>query len=69
MAPLLVNSKLKKYARISSRESLGLLDIHRVYSTLASEDQTQITTQFEAFSSKDAAVEWLFSDQAQDHSF
>ncbi|WP_207431526.1 hypothetical protein [Sabulibacter ruber] len=62
MTPLLMESPLRKYARVSSKESIGLLDIHRIYSTLSSRPDLEKRTQFETFTNKDTALEWLFSD-------
>ncbi|MBC3541139.1 hypothetical protein ACFSC6_03085 [Rufibacter sediminis] len=66
MKPILIKSTLKKYARISSKESISLLDIHRIYSALNDEQDPNLKTHFESFTSKDAALDWLFSDFEQD---
>ncbi|RNI22002.1 hypothetical protein [Rufibacter latericius] len=67
MKPLLMTSPLKKYARLSSMESISLLDIHRIYSSLTDEQEIEVKTQFESFTSKEAALDWLFSEFGQEH--
>ncbi|WP_210465711.1 MULTISPECIES: hypothetical protein [Rufibacter] len=62
MKPLLRTSSLKKYARLSSMESINLLDIHRIYSSIAEDDKGEFKTQFESFTSKQAALDWLFAE-------
>ncbi|RNI28255.1 hypothetical protein EFA69_19520 [Rufibacter immobilis] len=67
VTPLLAASKLRKYARLSSKESIDLLDIHRIYETLSSQTNFTAITKFESFTSKEAAQEWLFSDYGEVH--
>ena len=66
MTPKLLESPLKKYARLSTKESIGLLDIHRIYSALSSQQAIDFRTKFETFTSREAALEWLFLDFEQD---
>ncbi|GGK85303.1 hypothetical protein ACD591_20045 [Rufibacter glacialis] len=69
MAPLLQISPLKKFARLSSKESIALLDMHRIYNTLANLQEVSLKTKFESFTTKEAAQEWLFSEYELDHAF
>ncbi|WP_205504371.1 hypothetical protein [Rufibacter psychrotolerans] len=66
MTPLLMASPLRKYARLSTKESIGLLDFHRIYSALSSSPDLEARTQFEAFTDKDSALEWLFADYKEE---
>ncbi|GAB2533570.1 hypothetical protein [Rufibacter soli] len=58
IVPLILSSPLKKYARLTTKQSIGMLDIHRISSNLPEEAETQL----ENFTNKDAALNWLFSD-------
>ncbi|KAA3437062.1 hypothetical protein [Rufibacter hautae] len=62
MKPLLRTSSLKKYARLSSMESINLLDVDRIYSSLTEDAKGDLKTQFESFTNKQAALSWLFAD-------
>lgn len=62
MGPLLSQSKLLKFARITNRESMALLDTHRVYTELERSVSFKIDTELQIFSDKEEAMEWLFAD-------
>ncbi|AKQ45107.1 hypothetical protein TH63_04795 [Rufibacter radiotolerans] len=58
MAPLFLSSSIKKYARLTTKQGVGMLDIHRISSNLPGDAEAQL----ENFTNKDAALDWLFSD-------
>ncbi|MEJ8757237.1 hypothetical protein WG947_09540 [Pontibacter sp. H259] len=58
--PILPNSKLKKFARISTVESIALMDVARIYSSMDKLSALTIKTQTEVFINKEDALEWLF---------
>jgi hypothetical protein len=62
MAPLLKKSYLKKFARLTTKESLLLLDVIRVYDMVNQWTELGIETKLEMFTNKEDAINWLFSD-------
>ena len=62
MAPLLQKTKLVKFARLTTIESLSLLDATQVYGKLEKLTHLKIKTALELFTDKDVALDWLFSD-------
>jgi len=62
MTPLLLKSELIKFARISNKESMSLLDIQRVYSELNNLGPQRPATELEVFLTKEDALLWLFGD-------
>ena len=62
MAPLLKKSSLKKFARLTTKESLLLLDVVRVYDMLNQLKDLEIETKLEMFTNKEDAMNWLFTD-------
>ena len=62
MAPLLKTSNLKKFARLTTEESLALLDVVRVYNMVEQLTELGITTKLELFTTKEAALNWLMKD-------
>lgn len=61
--PLLPDSHLVKFARITSIESIALMDTARIYSSLEHMQGTELKTQLEIFTDKESALEWLFRDE------
>jgi hypothetical protein len=68
MKPLLMISSLKKFARLSSKESIGLMDVHRIYNTISETEGNNLFVQLESFSNKEAALDWLFSEYGKESS-
>ncbi|MGV3586985.1 MAG: hypothetical protein ACO1OF_08300 [Adhaeribacter sp.] len=64
MVPLLQQSNLAKFARLTTEESLAQLDIIRVYNMVEQLTELGINTKLELFTSKEAAMEWLFEEEA-----
>jgi hypothetical protein len=62
MAPLLLNSNLIKFARVSNKESASLLDIHRIHSELRMMNNSNPLVELEIFLDKEQAMTWLFFD-------
>ncbi|QHL86794.1 hypothetical protein GU926_04795 [Nibribacter ruber] len=63
MMPLLRQSKLHRFARLVTKESLELMDIVQVYDKLTvGSEALGIKTRFELFLDKEDALEWLFAD-------
>ncbi|GAB3200017.1 hypothetical protein ABID22_003042 [Pontibacter aydingkolensis] len=62
MAPYLGSTSVKKFARLSTKESIALMDVSRIYTSIEQLKNIQVTTQFEVFLSEEAALEWLFEE-------
>lgn len=60
MVPLLGNSRLIKFARINSQESLTLLDIDRILAALELSPHIRYGQQIAIFMDKQEALSWLF---------
>ncbi|MBC5772708.1 hypothetical protein H8S95_01420 [Pontibacter sp. KCTC 32443] len=59
VAPLLPKVALKKFARLSTLESLSLMDSTRIYAMLE-QLPFERNTQLEVFTTTEEALEWLF---------
>ena len=62
MAPVLKKSRLVKFARLTTPEGMLMMDVTRLYDMVGKMTELGITTKLEMFTSKEAALEWLFSD-------
>jgi hypothetical protein len=62
MAPVLKKSRLVKFARLTTPEGMLMMDVARLYDMVGKLTALGITTKLEMFTSKEAALEWLFSD-------
>ncbi|WP_181307086.1 hypothetical protein [Rufibacter sp. XAAS-G3-1] len=62
MKPVLKTSSLMKFARISLKESIGLMDIHRIFNGFTTDESLHLSTKLESFTNKEAALDWLFSE-------
>jgi hypothetical protein len=60
MVPLLFTSKLLKFARINSEESLSLLDVDRILQNLEAVAGIKYTDYVALFLNRQKAVDWLF---------
>ncbi|MBC5991998.1 hypothetical protein [Pontibacter cellulosilyticus] len=60
VAPLLKKSTLKKFARVTTKEGLALMDATRIYSGIEQQRDFEVKTKFELFISKEAALDWLY---------
>lgn len=58
--PLLPKSNLLKFARVNTVESIALMDVARICTTLEQLPEFTLKTQLEVFSSKESALNWLF---------
>ncbi|MER2997566.1 hypothetical protein [Pontibacter populi] len=58
--PLLPKANLLKFARVNTLESIALMDGARVCNTIEQLPEFKLKTQLEVFSSKEAALNWLF---------
>lgn len=61
MAPVLKQSQLVKFARLTTQEGMLMMDAARLYEMVGKLTALGITTQLEMFTSKEAALEWLLS--------
>jgi len=62
MAPVLKKSQLVKFARLTTQEGMLMMDVARIYTMVEKLTALGISTKLEMFTSKEAALEWLFSD-------
>ena len=58
--PLFKNVSLKKFARITTKEGIALMDASRIYSGIEQQTEFEVKTKFELFISKEAALDWLY---------
>ena len=61
--PLLPKMALLKFARVNTLESIALMDGARVCRQLEQLPEFKLKAQLEVFSSKEAALDWLFDGQ------
>lgn len=59
---MLRESHLLNIARITTAESLMLLDVAWVIDLVGKLTELKVNTKLEIFTEKEAALEWLFSD-------
>ena len=62
MTPVLKKSQLVKFARLTTPEGMLMMDVARLYNMVEKLTALGITTKLEMFTSREAALEWLFSD-------
>lgn len=62
IAPRLKESQLVKFARLSTPESLALLDVVRIYDMVVKLVGIDLKDKMEVFTDKEAALHWLFAD-------
>ena len=62
IVPKLKESQLVKFARLSTPESLALLDVVRIYDMVVKLVDVDLKDKMEVFTDKEAALEWLFAD-------
>ena len=62
MAPLLKKTSLLKFARLTTPESLMLLDATQVYEKVGKIKDLGSKVELELFTDKEVALTWLFSD-------
>ncbi len=65
IAPLFRNTQLMMFARLTSHTNLELLDAVQIISRVEKLRDLNINTQFELFTGKKEALNWLFSDLNQ----
>ena len=63
IAPYLKTTPIKKFARVTTKESYAMMDISRVYDSIKLLKDIQVSTQFDSFFSVEEALEWLFEDE------
>ncbi len=59
--PLISQSSLEKFARVSTKEGFAMMDISRVYASIEKLYGLNSKPEFDFFFSIDAALAWLFS--------
>ena len=62
IVPMLKISHLLKFARLTTTESLMLLDVTRVIDLVGKLTDLGVKTKLEQFTSKEAALAWLFAE-------
>lgn len=62
IVPRLKESQLVKFARLSTPESLALLDVVRIYDMVVKLVGIDLKDKMEVFTDKEAALHWLFAD-------
>lgn len=60
--PLLPKAKLLKFARITTLESIALMDLSRIFNSLDDLTTSGISTTLEVFTNKEDALDWLFPE-------
>lgn len=60
IAPFLKISKLKKFARITTKEGYSLMDVIRIYEGIEQKVDFEVKTEFEMFLTQETALNWLF---------
>lgn len=62
IVPMLKKSELLKFARLTTTESLVLMDVVRVYALVSQMTDLGVQTKLEMFTDEEEAMAWLFAE-------